>query len=179
MLFRSGADKLGDAGEPVLVEVFDGAVVQELTRREQRSVHVRGGATGVGRQTSWGQRRGGGAAFPRTEGCRDEACCSFPARPVAASVAGDGERWGRPPTGAVWATQAARAARRSAQARRVSAMDMTEDQCETTEERFRRTSTWHAKCQMLGSGRPLRYKLWGAREDLSPTYSRLEASQGI
>src|SRR3954464_14806264 len=48
----------------------------------------------------------------RTEGCWDEACCSFPAGPVAALAAGDGERRGRPPTGAVSATRVARAARR-------------------------------------------------------------------
>ena len=29
-----GADELGDAGEPVLVEVVDGTVVQELMRQE-------------------------------------------------------------------------------------------------------------------------------------------------
>ena len=37
----------------------------------------------------------------RTEGCSDEACCSFPAGPVAALTAGYRERRGRPPTGAV------------------------------------------------------------------------------
>ena len=30
---------------------------------------------------------------------------------------------------------------------------------------FRRTPTWRAKCRISGSGRPLRFKLWGARED--------------
>ena len=57
------------------------------------------------------------------DGCWDDACCSFPAGPVAALTAGDGERWGRPPTGAVWAMQEARAARRLARARRASDMD--------------------------------------------------------
>ena len=105
----------------------------------------------------------------RTEGCWDEACCSFPAGPVAALVAGDGERRGRPPTGAFWATRVARAARRSARARRASAMDTTEDHTRTVEERFRRTPTWRAKCQISGSGRPLRFEHWGAHGDLSPT----------
>ena len=59
------------------------------------------------------------------DGCWDDACCSFPAGPVAALTAGDGERRGRPPTGAVWATRVARAARRSARARRVPDMDAT------------------------------------------------------
>ena len=36
-----------------------------------------------------------------TEGCSDEAYCSCPTGPVAALAAGDGERWGGPPTGAV------------------------------------------------------------------------------
>src|SRR3954462_14288195 len=39
----------------------------------------------------------------------------------------------------------------------------------TAEERFRRTPTWRAKCRISGSGRPLRFELWGARGDLSPT----------
>ena len=37
----------------------------------------------------------------RTEGCSEDACCLFPAGPVAASAAGDRERRGGPPTGAV------------------------------------------------------------------------------
>ena len=47
-----------------------------------------------------------------TEGCNEDACCLFPAGPVAALTAGDGERRGRLPTGAVWATREASAARR-------------------------------------------------------------------
>ena len=114
----------------------------------------------------------------RTEGCRDEAYCSFPAGPVAVLAAGDGERWGRPPTGAVWATRAARADRRSARARRASDMDTTEDHTRPAEERFRRTPTWRTKCQISGSGRPLRFEHWGAREDLSPTGSRIKSRKG-
>ena len=34
---------------------------------------------------------------------------------------------------------------------------------------FRCTPTWRAKCQISGSGRPLRFEHWGARGDLSPT----------
>ena len=37
----------------------------------------------------------------RTEGCSEDACYLFPAGPVAALAAGDGERRGGPPTGAV------------------------------------------------------------------------------
>ena len=58
----------------------------------------------------------------RTDGCWDDACRSSPAGPVAALTAGDGERRGCPPTGAVWATREASAARRSARARRASDM---------------------------------------------------------
>ena len=45
----------------------------------------------------------GVAVWPsrRTKGCSKEACCSFAAGPVTALAAGDGERWGGPPTGAV------------------------------------------------------------------------------
>ena len=37
----------------------------------------------------------------RTEGCSEDACCSFPTGPVAALAVGDGERRGGPRTGAV------------------------------------------------------------------------------
>ena len=43
-----GADKLGDAVEPVLVEVVDGAVAQELARHAQSGLRVHGSATSVG-----------------------------------------------------------------------------------------------------------------------------------
>ena len=33
------------------------------------------------------------------------------------------------------------------------------------EDELRRTPTWRAKCGILDSGRPLRFELWGARED--------------
>ena len=57
------------------------------------------------------------------DGCWDDACCSFPAGPVATLMAGDGERQGWPPTGAVWVTWKARVARHSTRARRASDMD--------------------------------------------------------
>ena len=42
------ADKLGDAVEPVLVEVVDRAVAQELVRHEERGPCIHGSATNVG-----------------------------------------------------------------------------------------------------------------------------------
>ena len=57
------------------------------------------------------------------DGCWDDAYCLFPVGSVVALTAGDGERRGWPPTGAVWATREARAARRSVRARRASEMD--------------------------------------------------------
>ena len=36
-----------------------------------------------------------------TDGCSEDDCCSFSVGPVAAVAAGDGERRGGPPTGAV------------------------------------------------------------------------------
>ena len=57
------------------------------------------------------------------DGCWDDACYSFPTGPVAALTAGEGERRGWPPMGAVWAMREARAARRSVRARRASDMD--------------------------------------------------------
>ena len=35
------------------------------------------------------------------------------------------------------------------------------------EDEFRRTPTWRAKCQISGSGRPLRFEHWGARGDFA------------
>ena len=53
-----GADKLGDAVKPVLIEVVDWAVAQKLIRHEERGPCVRGNATSVTRRAS---------------GCRDPA----------------------------------------------------------------------------------------------------------
>ena len=44
-----GTDKLSDAVEPVLVEVVDRTVAQELVRHEERGLRVHGSATCVGR----------------------------------------------------------------------------------------------------------------------------------
>ena len=49
------ANKLGDAVEPLLVEVVDGAVAQELVRREERGPCLHGSAVRVGRRTGRGQ----------------------------------------------------------------------------------------------------------------------------
>ena len=63
--------------------------------------------TSVGARRAWDDEPAGvsdGVAVRpsrRTEGCSDEACCLFPAGPVAALAAGDGERWGGPLRGAV------------------------------------------------------------------------------
>lgn len=60
----SGADELGDAVQPVLVEVVDRAVAQELACHEQRGLRVYGSAASVRRRAGWGQRWSGGAAIP-------------------------------------------------------------------------------------------------------------------
>ena len=90
------ADELGDASEPLLVEVIDETVVQELTRQEQCGMHVRGGAMGVGRQTSWSQRRGGGAAFPSHQGMQRQGLPLVPRR-AGGSVGGRRRRTTRWP----------------------------------------------------------------------------------
>ena len=110
------------------------------------------------------------------DGCWDDACCLFPAGPVAALTAGDGERRGRPPTGAVWATQEASAARRRRGPDERQTWMRWSEKNKTTERKFRRTPTWRAKCWISGSGRPLRFEHWGARGDFAsylPTLLRL------
>ena len=44
-----GADELGDAVEPLLIEVVDGAVTQELVRRDERGLFLHGSAVRVRR----------------------------------------------------------------------------------------------------------------------------------
>ena len=56
------ADELGDAVEPVLVEVVDRAVAQELVRRDECSPSLHGRAERAGRRTSWGERGSSSAA---------------------------------------------------------------------------------------------------------------------
>ena len=50
-----GADELGDAVEPLLIEVIDGAVAQELVRHEERGLCLHGSAVRVRRRTDRGQ----------------------------------------------------------------------------------------------------------------------------
>ena len=57
-----GVDELGDAVEPLLVEVVDGAVAQELVRLDERGPCLHGSAVRVRRRTSRGHRRSSGAA---------------------------------------------------------------------------------------------------------------------
>ena len=59
-----GVDELGYVVEPVLVEVVDRAVAQELVRHEERGPCVQGSATSMGRGAGRGQRWSGGAAIP-------------------------------------------------------------------------------------------------------------------
>ena len=53
-----GADELGDAVEPLLVEVVDGAVAQEFVCGEECGPHLHGSAACVRRGTGRGQRCG-------------------------------------------------------------------------------------------------------------------------
>ena len=63
-----GADELGDAVEPVLVEVVDRAVARELVCHEERSPCFHGSATSMGRGIGRGQRWSGGEAIPPHRG---------------------------------------------------------------------------------------------------------------
>ena len=46
-----------------------------------------------------------------------------------------------------------------------------------TEDEFRRTPTWRAKCRIRGSGRPLRFEHWGARGDYAFYLPALQRSK--
>jgi hypothetical protein len=48
----------------------------------------------------------------------------------------------------------------------VSHGDVEAAEDRSKEGRLRRTPTWHAKCRISGSARPLRFELWGACEEL-------------
>ena len=50
-----GADELGDVVEPLLIEVVDGSVTQELVRRDERGPCLHGSAVRVRRRTGRGQ----------------------------------------------------------------------------------------------------------------------------
>ena len=82
-------------------------------------------------------------------------------------AAGDGERWGGLPTGAVRTTRVARAARRSARVRHASAMETME-----RGDAERRKGSFSAPvpgAPNVGSrvlAKPSRFEHWGAHEDL-------------
>ena len=50
-----GADELGDAVEPLIIEVVDGALTQELVRRDERDPCLHGSTVHVRRRTSRGE----------------------------------------------------------------------------------------------------------------------------
>ena len=104
----------------------------------------------------------------RTEGSGEDACCSFPAGPVATLMAGDVEQRGGPLTGVVWAMRVARVALRSARARRASAIDATKRW--DADQRKENSGAPLPGAPNVGSwvpAKPLRFELWGARELLS------------
>ena len=102
----------------------------------------------------------------RTEGCGEDACCSFPTWPVAVVVAGDGERRGGPPTGAVWATRAARAGQHSARARRASDMDaMKRWDADQWKEDLGAPLPGAPNVGFWVPVKPSRFEHWGAHED--------------
>ena len=82
----------------------------------------------------------------RTEGCSHEACCSCPAGPVAALVAGDGERRGDEggEGGPSLSTGSASVSHGSGGA--VAS--------QSAKGKLRRTPTWRAKCRIQGSADP-------------------------
>ena len=57
-----GTDELGDAVKPLLIEVVDGAVTQELVHRDERGPLLHWSAVRVGRRTSRGERWSSGEA---------------------------------------------------------------------------------------------------------------------
>src|SRR3954463_16729175 len=49
----------------------------------------------------------------------------------------------------------------------------------TAGDEFPRTPTWRAKCRISGSGRPLWFELWGAREDYAFYLSEEQPREGL
>ena len=63
-----GADELGDAVEPLSVDIVDWVVAQELVCRDERNSSLHGRAELAGRRTSWGERGSCGATvFPHEQ----------------------------------------------------------------------------------------------------------------
>ena len=160
-----GADEFGDASKPLLVEVVDGAVTQELACHEQHGLRVRWA------RRAWDDEPAGvsdGVAVRpsrRTEGCSQDTCCSFPAGPVTALAAGNEEQRGGPPTGAVWASK--RRERPGAQrARQASDMDATKRwDANQWKEDFSAPLPGTPNVVFRVPEKPLRFEHWGAHKD--------------
>ena len=152
-------------------------VVQELTRQEQHGVRVRGGATGVGRQTGWSQRRCGGAAFPPHRMMQRRGLLLVP-RWASGGVGGrrrgttganaDGRRLGD-------------AGGESSPTLGASSASVSHgcDERLNAEQRKKDSGAPLPGAPNVGyrvPAKPLRFELWGAREDLPPTDPRPIAS---
>src|SRR3954468_18166151 len=92
---------------------------------KERASSLEGRAERVGRGAGGGERRSSGAAVSPHGRVLRGCLLLVPRRAGGGVDGGRRERRGRPPTGAVWTTREAMAARRSARARRASDMDAT------------------------------------------------------
>ena len=87
---KRDADELGDALEPLLVEITHGMVAKDLPRRDKAA------CASIGPRRAWDDESAGVSdgvvvrPSRRTDGCSDEAHCSWPAGPVAMLATGEG-----------------------------------------------------------------------------------------
>ena len=165
-----GADKLGDAVEPVLVDIVDRAVAQELVRHEECGPCVHGRVTCIGRRAGRGQRWSGGAAVPPHRGVQRGCLLLVPRR-------AGGDVGGRRRGTTRWPADGSRlsdAGGEGSPALSMSAASVRhgDDRATgrgATERKLQRTPTWRAKCRITGSGKTLKVRTLGCARR-SPPY---------
>ena len=165
-----GADELGDAIEPLLVEVVDWAVAQDVVRREERGPRLHGSTACMRRRTGRGQRRSGGAAVLPHRWMQRGRLLLVPCR-AGGGVGGGRRRTTRWPADGSRLSDPSGEGSLTLSSSTASVRHGDDGAMErrTDGRKLRRTPTWRTKCRMWGSGKPLRFELWGARE-FFPSY---------
>ena len=176
-----GADKLGDAVKPVLVEVVDRSVAQDLVRHGERCPCVHGRVTCMGRRTGRGQRSSGGAAIPPHRGVQRGCLLLVPHR-AGGGVGGRRRGTTRWPADGSHLSDAGGEGSPVLSASVASVLHGDDETMGrgATKGKLRRTPTWRAKCRITGSGKTLKVRTLGcARRSLSPKLTLLQRSRSL